>query len=173
MAPPISWWRCSRTRAGMREPRSGSRCYPEMPRSRLKASLRSLDALEACFALQRVRNTRKAMADLDWLSARPLAHRGLHDEQNGIIENTQSAFAAAVAARYGIECDLQISGDGEAMVYHDDVLGRLSDGKGRLDATIAGLPRAPPKCSTAMADRPRRCRLIPRRSPICAQSRRV
>ena len=77
------------------------------------------------------------MADLDWLSARPLAHRGLHDEQNGIIENTQSAFAAAVAARYGIECDLQISGDGEAMVYHDDVLGRLSDGKGRLDAMTA------------------------------------
>jgi glycerophosphoryl diester phosphodiesterase len=74
------------------------------------------------------------MADLDWLIARPLAHRGLHDEQNGIIENTASAFAAAIAARYGIECDLQISGDGEAMVYHDDVLGRLSDSKGRLDA---------------------------------------
>src|SRR5215468_1864601 len=137
MAPPISWWRCSPTRAGMREPRSGSRCYPEMPRSRLKACLRSLDALEACFALQRVRNTRKAMADLDWLSARPLAHRGLHDEQNGIIENTQSAFAAAIAGRYGIECDLQISGDGEAMVYHDDVLGRLTEGAGRLEAMTA------------------------------------
>src|SRR5262245_64020742 len=77
------------------------------------------------------------MADLDWLIARPLAHRGLHDEQNGIIENTLSAFAAAITARYGIECDLQISGDGEAMVYHDDVLGRLSDGKGRLDGMTA------------------------------------
>ena len=77
------------------------------------------------------------MADLDWLITRPLAHRGLHDEQNGIMENTLSAFAAAVAASYGIECDLQISSDGEAMVYHDDVLGRLSDGKGRLDALTA------------------------------------
>jgi glycerophosphoryl diester phosphodiesterase len=77
------------------------------------------------------------MADLDWLIARPLAHRGLHDDQNGIIENTASAFAAAIAARYGIECDLQISGDGEAMVYHDDTLGRLTETSARLDAMTA------------------------------------
>jgi glycerophosphoryl diester phosphodiesterase len=77
------------------------------------------------------------MADLDWLIARPLAHRGLHDDQNGIIENTPSAFAAAIAARYGIECDLQISSDGGAMVYHDDTLGRLTETSGRLDAVTA------------------------------------
>jgi glycerophosphoryl diester phosphodiesterase len=77
------------------------------------------------------------MADLDWLIARPLAHRGLHDDGKSIIENTMSAFAAAIAGRYGIECDLQISGDGEAMVYHDDVLGRLTEGAGRLDAKTA------------------------------------
>jgi len=77
------------------------------------------------------------MADLDWLIARPLAHRGLHDDGKRIIENTMSAFAAAIAGRYGIECDLQISGDGEAMVYHDDVLGRLTEGAGRLEAMTA------------------------------------
>jgi glycerophosphoryl diester phosphodiesterase len=77
------------------------------------------------------------MADLDWLIARPLAHRGLHDDGKRIIENTTSAFAAAIAGRYGIECDLQISGDGEAMVFHDDVLGRLTEGAGRLDAMPA------------------------------------
>jgi glycerophosphoryl diester phosphodiesterase len=77
------------------------------------------------------------MADLDWLIARPLAHRGLHDDGKRIIENTMSAFAAAIAGRYGIECDLQISGDGEAMVFHDDVLGRLTEGAGRLDAMTA------------------------------------
>jgi len=76
------------------------------------------------------------MADLDWLIARPVAHRGLHD-QKGVIENTPSAFAAAIAGRYGIECDLQISADGEAMVYHDDALGRLTEGRARLDATTA------------------------------------
>ena len=74
------------------------------------------------------------MADLDWLIARPVAHRGLHDQKN-VIENTPSAFAAAIAGHYGIECDLQISADGEAMVYHDDALDRLTEGHGRLDAT--------------------------------------
>ena len=88
---------------------------------------------------------------LDWLTARPVAHRGLHDAQQGIIENTPSAFAAAIAGDYGIECDLQISADGEAMVHHDEALGRLTEGSGRLDAmTSADLKRVPFK---ATADR--------------------
>ena len=61
-----------------------------------------------------------------WLTARPIAHRGLHDAANGVIENTATAFSAAIAGGYGIETDLQISRDGEAMVYHDDALGRLT-----------------------------------------------
>ncbi len=82
------------------------------------------------------------MSGLDWLIARPVAHRGLHDAAAGVIENTPSAFAAAVAGNYAIECDLHISADGEAMVHHDDVLGRLTDGEGRLDAmTSAALRR--------------------------------
>lgn len=77
---------------------------------------------------------------LDWLTARPLAHRGLHDTTAGRIENTASAFAAAIAGGYGIECDLQISADGEAMVHHDDALGRLTEGSGRLaDMTLADI----------------------------------
>src|SRR5262245_32433331 len=88
------------------------------------------------------------MPGLDWLIVRPVAHRGLHDAGKGIIENTPSAFAAAVAGRYGIECDLQLSADGEAMVYHDDTLGRLTDGEGRLDAmTAAALKRLSFKAS--------------------------
>ncbi len=74
---------------------------------------------------------------LDWLTARPIAHRGLHDAARGIIENTAAAVGAAIAAGYGIEVDLQISADGEAMVHHDDVLGRLTDGEGRLDRLSA------------------------------------
>jgi glycerophosphoryl diester phosphodiesterase len=70
------------------------------------------------------------MAGLDWLTARPLAHRGLHDA--AAVENTASAFSAAIAGDYGIETDLQISADGEAMVHHDDALGRLTEGNGRL-----------------------------------------
>ena len=82
------------------------------------------------------------MSAFDWLIARPVAHRGLHDAAAGVIENTPSAFAAAVERNYAIECDLQVSADGEAMVHHDDVLGRLTDGQGRLDQmTSAELKR--------------------------------
>ncbi len=83
------------------------------------------------------------MRDLKWLTARPLAHRGLHDAAAGVIENTASAFAAAIAGGYGIECDLQISADGEAMVHHDDALGRLTEGGGRLaDMSAADIKQA-------------------------------
>ena len=74
---------------------------------------------------------------LDWLTARPIAHRGLHDAAHGVIENTAGAVAAAIAAGYGVEIDLQVSADGEAMVHHDDVLGRLTEGEGRLDRLSA------------------------------------
>lgn len=74
---------------------------------------------------------------LDWLIHRPIAHRGLHDAAAGLIENTAGAVAAAIASGYGIEIDLRVSGDGEAMVHHDDALGRLTEGRGRLDALTA------------------------------------
>src|SRR5258705_13536040 len=75
---------------------------------------------------------RGSTSALAWLMARPIAHRGLHDPAQGIIGNAPSAAAAAIAGRYGIEADLQISADGEAMVPQDDTLGRLTDGGGAL-----------------------------------------
>ena len=73
-----------------------------------------------------------------WLTGHPIAHRGLHNASVGVIENTASAFSAAIAGGYGMETDLQISADGEAMVHHDDSLGRLTEGTGRLaDMTAA------------------------------------
>jgi glycerophosphoryl diester phosphodiesterase len=79
---------------------------------------------------------RPVNGSLPWLTARPIAHRGLHDGVR-IIENTPSAVAAAIAGDYGIEVDLQISADGEALVYHDDALGRLTDGAGALRGLAA------------------------------------
>ena len=67
-----------------------------------------------------------------WLTSRPVAHRGLHDRARGIVENMPSAIDAAVAGNFGIEVDLQLSRDGEAMVHHDFELGRLTDGSGTL-----------------------------------------
>ena len=68
----------------------------------------------------------------DWLTARPVAHRGLHDQARGIIENMPGAAQAAVMGNFAIECDIQLTSDGEAMVHHDDALGRLTEGSGPL-----------------------------------------
>lgn len=72
-----------------------------------------------------------------WLTARPVAHRGLHVAARGVIENMPAAFDAAIAGGFAIETDLQLSADGEAMVHHDHNLGRLTDGEGLLRAKTA------------------------------------
>lgn len=63
-----------------------------------------------------------------WLSEVPIAHRGLHGRD--AVENSLGAFAAAVRARYAIELDVHVSSDGEAIVFHDDELDRLTAAKG-------------------------------------------
>ncbi|HUZ91583.1 MAG TPA: glycerophosphodiester phosphodiesterase family protein [Methylocella sp.] len=73
----------------------------------------------------------------DWLTARPIAHRSLHSKQFGLIENTPAAAAAAIAKNYAIECDIQCTKDGEAVVFHDFTLDRLMRTEGRVDAFTA------------------------------------
>ncbi len=72
-----------------------------------------------------------------WLIARPIVHRGLHDASKGRIENTLAAADAAIAAGYAIECDVRLSNDGEAMVFHDATLDRLTETSGPLEARSA------------------------------------
>ena len=60
----------------------------------------------------------------------PIAHRALHDIAAGRPENSPAAIEAACQAGYGIEIDLQLSSDGEAMVFHDYDLKRLTDTEG-------------------------------------------
>lgn len=67
----------------------------------------------------------------------PLAHRGYHDQAQGRPENSCAAFRAAMDAGYGIELDLQCSADGQAMVFHDDDLDRLTDATGPVAARTA------------------------------------
>lgn len=82
------------------------------------------------------------MPGLSWLTAQPIAHRGLHDAARGVVENTATAFTAAIDSGFGIETDLQISADGEAMVHHDDALGRLTEGSQPLAAMNAAAIKA-------------------------------
>ena len=73
----------------------------------------------------------RARLPSDFLTV-PLAHRGYHDVANHRPENSLSAFAAAIAAGYGIELDVQLTADGEAMVFHDDTLDRMTGKTGAV-----------------------------------------
>jgi len=70
---------------------------------------------------------------------KPMAHRGLHDRKSGRPENSPAAFRAAIAGGYGIELDLQLSADGQAMVFHDDNLDRLTEETGPVRAKTAAM----------------------------------
>ena len=77
-----------------------------------------------------------------WMTARPIAHRGLHDIARGIVENSPSAALAAISHGFGIECDVQLTSDSEAVVYHDFELDRLTTSTGLVDKmTAASLGR--------------------------------
>lgn len=81
-----------------------------------------------------------------WLTARPIAHRGLHNAAAGIVENTLSAVKAAVARNFAIEVDVQLSRDGEAMVIHDGNLLRLAGHNALVDdLTVEQLQALPLK----------------------------
>lgn len=79
----------------------------------------------------------------------PLAHRGLHNAPQGCIENSPSAFAAAISAGYGIELDVQRSADDVPVVFHDDDMDRLTDAAGAFrDHSSATLARTVLRGST-------------------------
>jgi glycerophosphoryl diester phosphodiesterase len=108
------------------------------------------------------------MRALNWLTARPVAHRGLHDRSRGIIENMPGAALAAIEGNFAIECDIQLTADGEAMVHHDDALGRLTDGAGALlelsaDALKAVRFKDTPERMMSLGDL---CALVKGRVPI-------
>jgi len=72
------------------------------------------------------------MTDLSWLAARPIAHRGYHDLNKTVWENTLSAFDRAIERGYSIECDVHLSSDGIPVVFHDDDLKRLTGTEGYI-----------------------------------------
>lgn len=72
------------------------------------------------------------MPDISWLTARPIAHRGQHDMNREIWENTLSAFKRAAKNNYAIECDVHLSADHQPIVFHDDTLSRLTGADGYI-----------------------------------------
>ncbi|MHC5306933.1 glycerophosphodiester phosphodiesterase family protein [Bartonella sp. LJL80] len=69
---------------------------------------------------------------LDWLTTRPIAHRGLHDFNKSIWENTLQAFEFAALSNYAICCDVQLSRDGVPIIFHGPSLERLCNRRERI-----------------------------------------
>ncbi|MDK1388119.1 hypothetical protein ILFOPFJJ_04491 [Ensifer psoraleae] len=78
------------------------------------------------------------MKDISWLKAQPIAHRGYHDMNREVWENTLSAFSRAAEAGFAIECDLQYTADSIPVVFHDDTTERLCGIRGDVRARTAG-----------------------------------
>jgi glycerophosphoryl diester phosphodiesterase len=67
-----------------------------------------------------------------WITARAIAHRGLHD-RDGRPENSLAAFGAAAEAGHPIELDVHATADGAVVVIHDDTLERMAGDRRRVD----------------------------------------
>jgi glycerophosphoryl diester phosphodiesterase len=82
------------------------------------------------------------MGKMDFLVRRPIAHRGLHDGNQSCLENSLSAFEAAIEKDFAIELDVQLSADERAIVFHDETLDRLTAETGPVAARTAEELRA-------------------------------
>ena len=71
-------------------------------------------------------------ASLDHMAGFHYAHRGYHDGNVAVPENSLASFEAAVAAGYGIELDVQLSADKVPMVFHDEDLDRACGVEGKI-----------------------------------------
>ena len=72
------------------------------------------------------------MTNADWIKDVPVAHRGYHDLNRLVWENTLSAFSRAVEAGFAIECDLHYASDGVPIIFHDEDLQRLCNLNGDI-----------------------------------------
>lgn len=66
------------------------------------------------------------MKKISWLTRRPIAHRGLHDLNKRVWENTLTAFRRAMDRNFAIECDVHLSSDRVPVIIHDGELKRLT-----------------------------------------------
>lgn len=68
------------------------------------------------------------------------AHRGLHNNESDAPENSMIAFRKAVANKFGIELDVQLSKDKVPVVFHDFTLKRMCGVEGKVcDYTLEEL----------------------------------
>lgn len=72
------------------------------------------------------------MPDLSFITSLPIAHRGLHNADKNIIENSGGSIRAAIKHGYAIEIDVQLTKDHQAIVFHDETLDRVTEKTGNV-----------------------------------------
>ena len=96
----------------------------------------------------------------EWLLSQPVAHRGLHDNDSGIPENSLASITACVRAGCPVEIDVRLLADGNVIVFHDRTMDRLTHCHGpiarlRMDSiqgvTLLGTRERIPLLSEALA----------------------
>ncbi|OLF12425.1 hypothetical protein BLA60_09985 [Actinophytocola xinjiangensis] len=86
------------------------------------------------------------MPELAWLTSRPVAHRGLYDDEQGRPENSLPAFEHAASRGVPFEFDVQLTSDGQPVVLHDADVAAITGtatGVHELDARAVGALRLP------------------------------
>lgn len=98
-----------------------------------------------------------------WLLEQPIAHRGLHRPGPSCPENSMAALHAAARHGYAAEVDVQLTADGQVVIFHDYRLKRLTGVRGWVkDRTAGALARlklkggseSPPLLRDALATLP-------------------
>ena len=97
----------------------------------LEASLAGLAAFGGLVFL--VAPGRASKKDKKPFMYKNFAHRGLHKKDKTVPENSLAAFERASAYGYGMELDVQLSKDGQVVVFHDDTLNRVCGVDSRVD----------------------------------------
>ena len=106
---------------------------PDEKRGKMKKALMKTVGLAAAAGLFMAAPGRVPKKSYKPFLCRNIAHRGLHTEDKSVPENSLAAFRAAAEAGYGIELDLQLSKDGQVVVFHDETLERVCDEIGRVE----------------------------------------
>ena len=69
---------------------------------------------------------------------RNIAHRGFHNKEKGIPENSLDAFCEAIARGFAIETDIHITADGEVVAFHDNTLTRMCNADVNIEDLTLG-----------------------------------
>lgn len=105
----------------------------------IKLTAAAAGALFPWFLVAPNRNAARRCAEFKGIN---YAHRGLHNREKTVPENSMAAFRLAAQAGYGIELDVHLTRDGQLVVFHDDTLDRVCGHEGRVeDFSYEGLCR--------------------------------